>query len=222
VTRRFRLTPRRIAIIVAATLGFGAAAGFAATLTVGSWHLWAGSQTLTKTTCPTLSGTTQSTDTYVVQSTPTSSFGTSTTMLVKAPSGSQDWSFVRFDLSSCAIPTSGGADSATLTLYVQTAPGTSRTLTVTPVLSSWSGTLTWNTAQTLTYGTATTTVVTGTTTGAKTATVTVDVDSLIKNPTANYGWRISDGGSTTATTTFGTSENTTASHRPQLSINYEK
>jgi hypothetical protein len=220
--RRFRLTPRRIAVVVAATLGFGTAAGFAATLTVGSWHLWGGSQTLTKTTCPTLSGTTQSTDTYVVQSTPNSSFGGNSTMLVKSPSGSQDWSFVRFDLSSCAIPTSGGADSATLSLYVQTAPGTSRTLTVTPVLSSWSGTLTWTTAQSLSYGTATNTIVTGTTTGAKTALVTVDVDALIKNPTANYGWRISDGGATTATTTFGTSENTTASHRPQLSINYEK
>ncbi|HXY81140.1 MAG TPA: DNRLRE domain-containing protein [Gaiellaceae bacterium] len=221
--RRFHLTPRRIAFVVAATLGFGTAAGFAATLTVGSWHLWAGSQTLTKATCPTLSGTTSTTDTYVVQATPTTSFGSSTTMLVKSNSGSQDWSFVRFDLSSCGIPTTGGADSATLTLYVTTAPGTSRTLTVTPVLSTWSGTLTWNTAQTLTYGSsATTTIVTGTTTGAKTATVTVDVDSLIKNPSANYGWRISDSGSGNATTTFATAENGTASHQPQLSINYEK
>ena len=90
---------------------------------------------------------------------------------------------------------------------------------MTPVLSSWSGTLTWTPAQTLTYGTTTTTIATGTTTGTKTSMpVTVDVDSLIKNPSANYGWRISDGGTTTATTTFGTSENTTASHRPQLSV----
>lgn len=220
--RRLHLTPRRIAVVVAATLGLGTAAGFAATLAVGSWHIWAGSQTLTKTTCPTLTGTAQSTDTYVVQATPGSSFGGNTTMLVKSNAASQDWSFVRFDLSSCAIPTTGGADTATLTLFVTTAPGSSRTLTVAPVLSTWSGTLTWTQAQSLSYGTPTTTIVTGTTTGAKTATVTVDVDALIKNPSANFGWRISDSGSGNATTTFGTAENGTAARKPQLAINYEK
>ena len=62
--RRLRLTPRRIAVLLAATVGVGAGAAYAASLSVGSWHLWAGSQTLTKATC-TLTGTTQSTDTYV-------------------------------------------------------------------------------------------------------------------------------------------------------------
>jgi len=216
-----RPTPRRVAVLLAATLGACVGTAYAASLSVGTWHLWGGSQTLTKGTC-TLTGTTSTTDTYVAQATPTTSFGGNTTMLVRSNSGSADWAFVRFDLSSCSIPTTGGADSATLTLTVTTAPGSSRTITVTPVLTTWSSTLTWNAAQSLSYGSATTSFATGTTTGAKTATVTVDVDNLIKSSTANFGWRLSDTGSGNATTTFGTSENATAANRPQLVINYEK
>ncbi|HTZ06709.1 MAG TPA: DNRLRE domain-containing protein [Gaiellaceae bacterium] len=218
--RFLRPTPQRIAVLVAATIGVGAGAAYAASLSVGSWHLWAGSQALTKATC-TL-GASATTDTYVAQGSPGTSFGTNTTMLVRSNASSQDWSFIRFDLSSCNIPATGGADSATLTLTVTSAPGNSRTITVTPVLSTWSNTLTWTGAQSLSYGAATTTFATGTTTGTKTATVTVDVDNLIKSSTANFGWRLSDGGSGNQTTTFGTSQNGTAANRPQLVINYEK
>ena len=221
--RRLRLTPRRVAVLLAATVGIGAGVAYAATLTVGSWHLWAGSQTLTKGTC-TLTGTTQTTDTDVVQATPGTANGSGTTMLVKSNAGSADWSFVSFNLSSCAIPTTGGADSATLTLFITTAPATSRTVTLTPVLTTWSNTLTWTTAQALSYGgAATTTITTGTTNNtAKTATVTVDIDALIKNTSANFGWRLSDTGATSATTTFATSDNATSARHPQLVINYEK
>ncbi len=52
--------------------------------------------------------------------------------------------------------------------------------------------------------------------------MTVDVDALIKSSSANFGWRLTDGGSGNATTTFATSENGTANRRPQLVINYEK
>ncbi len=215
------MTLRRLAVLLAATVGIGAGAGFAATLTVGSWHLWAGSQTLTKGSC-TVTGSPSASDTYVSQSSPNSNFGTTTTMLAK-PSNSQDWAFVRFDLSGCSIPTSGGADSATLNLTITTAPNQSRTLTVTPVLTTWdSSTLTWNGAQSLSYGSATTTFTTGTTNNVTVSIpVTVDVDALIKNTSANYGWRISDGGGNGgATTTFATLE--AASNHPQLVINYEK
>jgi hypothetical protein len=217
--RFLRPTPRRIAVLLAATIGIGAGAAYAASLSVGSWHLWAGSQTLTKGTC-TL-GASATTDTYVAQGSPTTSFGSATTMLVRSNSASQDWTFVRFDLSSCNIPTTGGADTATLSLTVTNAPGNTRTITVTPVLSTWSGTLTWNAAQSLTYGSsATTTFATGTTTGTKTATVTVDVDNLIKSSSANFGWRLSDGGSGNQTTTFASSN--ASSGKPQLTVNYEK
>jgi hypothetical protein len=218
--RRLRLTPRRVAVVLAATVGIGAGVAYAATLSVGSWHLWAGSQTLTPGTCTLTPATT---DAGVVQANPNTANGGGTTMLVKSNSGSADWSFVFFNLSSCNIPTTGGANTATLTLFITTAPGTSRTITVTPVLSSWTTSLTWNTAQALTYGSATTTFTTGTTNNtAKTATVTVDVDSLIKNTSANFGWRLSDTGSGNATTTLATSENATSGDRPKLVINYEK
>ncbi|HUJ91073.1 MAG TPA: DNRLRE domain-containing protein [Gaiellaceae bacterium] len=222
--RRLRPTPRRVAVLLAATVGIGAGVAYAASLTVGSWHLWAGSQTLTKGTC-TLTGTTQTSDTYVTQATPNGTNGSSTTMLVRSNSGGVDWSFVSFDLSSCSLPTTGGADTATLTLFITTAPASNRTLSLAPVLTSWSPTtLSWNGAQSLSYGSTTTTITTGTSSNvSKSATVTVDVDALIKNPSASFGWRINDTtGSGNATTTFAASQNGTASRRPQLVINYEK
>jgi hypothetical protein len=211
--------------LLAATVGIGAGAAYAATLSVTSWHLWAGSQTLTKAPC-TLTGTTQSTDTYVNNTSTGTNFGTATTMLVRPNAANQQWSFIAFDLSSCAIPTTGGADTATLKLTITSAPNAGRTLTVSPVLTAWSETgLTWTSAQTLSYGSATTTFATGTTNNATLSIpVTVDVDALIKNPSASFGWRITDGGSqaTGDTSTFATSENTNAGRRPQLVINYEK
>lgn len=209
-----------LALLVLILVGVGV--GAAATLNVGSNHLWAGSQALTKGTC-TLTGTTQSTDTYVDQSRPTNSFGGNTTMLVQPDSGTQKQSLVMFDLSKCptAIPSTGGADTATLSLRITSAPRSSRTLTVTPVTSSWTGTTTWNTAPSV-AGAATTTFATGTSANTVSIAVTVDVDDFIKGNLTNYGWRISDGGSAASqdTTTFATSN--AASNKPTLTINYEK
>ncbi len=217
--RRLRLTPRRVAVVLAATVGISAGVAYAATLSVGSWHLWAGSQTLTKATCTLTPSTT---DTYVTQATPGGANGSATTMLVRSNSGSADWSFVYFDLSTCAIPATGGADTATLTLFITSKPS-GRTITVTPVKSSWSSTLTWTTAQSLSYGGTTTTFATGTTANtAKAVPVTIDVDTQIKSPTGIYGWRLSDSGSGSATTTFASSNNATSADRPKLVINYEK
>lgn len=219
------MTLRRVALLLAATVAIGTAvsfgAAFAATLDVGSDHLWAGTQTLTKSSC-TLTGS-ATTDTYVWQGSASSSYGSGTTLLVQPNSGSQEWTFVQFDLSSCGIPTTGGADSATLKLTITSAPKSSRTLTVTPVLSSWSGSTTWNGAQSLSYGSSpTTTFATGSTSGATVSVpVTVDVDALIKGA-STYGWRISDGGASASrdTTTFASSN--ASSGKPQLVIDYEK
>jgi len=215
---------RRLAILVAATLGVGSATAFAATLNVGSWHVWTGSQTLTKATC-TLTGSASTTDTFVDESR-TGANDTVKTMSVQPNTGARQWTFIRFDLSSCSIPTSGGADTATLKLVVKTVPTGGRTLTVTPVLTTWAGaTIDWIPAQALSYGATTTTFPTGTTNGATLSIpVTIDVDALIKSGTANYGWRITDGGTpaTGDTTLFNSSEATSAAARPQLVINYEK
>jgi hypothetical protein len=217
------MTLKRLAILAAVTLGIGCSAAFAATLGVGSWHVWAGSQTLTKGTC-TLSGTTSTTDTYVDEHLPTSSFGGSTTLTVGPKTNLRTWAFIRFDLSSCNIPSTGGADSATLSLRVITAPNSSQSIDVAPVTATWGDTTTWNGAQSLTFGSNFATITTGTTNNVtKTVTVTADVDSLIRNGSANFGWRLSEAGTNAnVTTIFGSAANATAANQPQLTINYEK
>jgi hypothetical protein len=214
---------RRLAVLFAVTIAASTSTAFAASLNVGSWHIWAGSQTLTKATC-TLSGTSSTTDTYVDENAATSAFGSSTTLNVGPKSGKRTWMFVRFDLSSCSIPATGGAVSATLNLRITTAPASTRTLDVTPVLSTWDGTLTWNGAQALSYGANLATITTGTVSNVtKSVTVTADIDALIKNGGANFGWRISEASSNSnVATTFGSAENGTAANQPQLVVNYEK
>ena len=212
---------RRALLLILATVGIGGSVAYAATLSVGSGHLWAGSQTLTKNTC-TLQGTSSTTDTYVDEQNPTSSFGSSTTLGVSPKSAKRNWTLVRFDLSSCSIPTTGGADSATLNLRITTAPGSSQTLDVSTITSTWSGSTTWNTVPST--GSPFASIATGTTSNVtKSVTVTADVDALIKNGSASYGWLISEASSSTnVTTLFGSSENGTTANQPQLVINYEK
>ena len=215
------MTVRRALLLILATLGVGGSVAYAATLSVGSGHLWAGGQTLTKGTC-TLSGTTSTTDAYVDENSPTSSFGGASTLSVAPKTNKRTWALVRFDLSSCGIPTTGGADSATLTLHITTAPTSSQSLDVSTISGTWSGSTTWNTAPST--GSPFASIATGTTNNVtKSVTVTADVDALIKNSTANYGWLISEASSASnVTTLFGAAENATAANRPQLVINYEK
>jgi hypothetical protein len=212
---------RRALLLILATVGIGGSVAYAATLSVGSGHLWAGGQTLTKGTC-TLQGTTSTTDTYVDENSPTSSFGSATTLSVGPKTNKRTWMLVRFDLSSCGIPTTGGADSATLNLRITTAPTSSQSLDVSTISSSWSGSTTWNTAPST--GSPFASITTGTTSNVtKSVTVTADVDALIKNSSANYGWLISEASSSSnVTTLFGSSENGTSASQPQLVINYEK
>lgn len=212
-------------LLVLLALGVAAAcatAGFAATLSVSSWHLWAGSQALTKSSC-TVAGA--SADTYVNESSPASSYGGGSTLGALADTNSRRWTFLRFDLSSCAIPSSGGADSATLRLYVSNASTRSFTLTLTRVLSAWSNTLSWTGAQSLTYASsATTTASSGTTAGTwVTFTVTADVDDFIQGLATNNGWYVSASGATQNATKdlIQFASSSAASNKPQLVINYE-
>jgi hypothetical protein len=215
---------RRLLILLAATLAVTSSVAYAASLNVSSWHLWAGSQSLTKTTC-TVTGALV--DTYVDQGNATAGFGAGATLSL-IPSGDspkERWVFVKFDLSSCSIPTTGGADSATLSLHLSTAPTTSFNYDLTRVTSTWASTLTWNQAQALTYaGSATTSVAGGTTNNVQiNFPVTVDVDSFIKGG-SNFGWRISDTGAgqnlAKDTATFASTDSGT--NVPTLTINYEK
>jgi hypothetical protein len=215
---------RRLLLLLVVTIAVGSSVAYAASLNVSSWHIWAGSQTLTKATC-TVTGAL--TDTYVDQNAATSSFGAAATLDL-VPSGDapkQQWTFVEFDLSSCNIPSTGGADSATLSLYLSTAPTTSFNYDATRVTSAWAGTLTWNQAQALTYaGSTTASVAGGTTAGVRISwPVTVDVDSFIKGG-SNFGWRISDTGTgqnlVKDTAKFASTDS--GANVPTLTITYEK
>lgn len=209
--RPFRITRLRLlGAAFAATLACTGVA-YAASLGLGSKKLHAWSQTLTKGTCnpPTV------VDTYVSQAAPNTSFGNAPpTLLVSGAAGAQNYTFIRFDLSSCSLPTTAGADVATLTITV-TVAGHDK-ISLFPVTSSWDPTtLTWNGLAGVTVsGTATVTMPINSA-RAFSFTVTGDVDAAIKAG-ALWGWEIQDT-SGTATTVISSTTNP-----PSLSINYEK
>jgi len=214
----FHRTLLGLAIGVIVATGASIGAGHAASLGLGSNQMRAWSQTLTKGTCNQTSTTAD--DTYVQQASPTSTAGgTDTNLTIGGAAGSQDYAFVRFDLSGCSLPTTGGADSAVLTLTVTTK--SNDTISVFPVYSAWSSsTLNWNGLGGLTIGAAATTTFVPSSPGAVTVPVTVDVDTAIK---AGYfwGWELRDT-SGTAISAVGSSENNASGKRPSMTLSYEK
>jgi hypothetical protein len=211
---------RRTVILLVALTVLGAGIAYAATLTVGSAHLWTGSQTLTRSSCTVTPATT---DTFVNEANTSQTNGTVKTLDVIGDTPSRKYSFVQFDLSSCAIPATGGADSATLSLYMTNAPAGSLTLSASRVTSSWSNSTTW--ASQPTTATATDSKASGTATGVWiTFTVTSDVDAFIKGVSSNFGWRITEGGSLQGASKdlLQFSSSNAASNQPKLVVNYEK
>jgi len=209
---------RALIVLVVLTVA-GAGIAYAATLNVASAHLWAGSQTLTKSSC-TLA---PSIDTFVNEASTSQTNGSGATLDVIPDSGSRKYSFVEFDLSSCGVPSSGGADSATLSIYLANAPKGSLTVSASRVTSSWSNSTNWTTQPTAAG--ATDSKATGTTNGVwLTFTVTADVDDFIKGISSNFGWRLTESGTLQNATKdlaqFSSADAT--SNKPQLVINYEK
>jgi hypothetical protein len=214
---RFRLTPLRLAAaILIASFAF-AGVGYAASLGLGSDKLYAWGQTLTKGTCNQTSSTAD--DTYVQQGLPNSTTGgTATTLTISPAAGAQDYGFIRFNLSGCSLPTTAGADLATLSLYV-TSNGND-TISLYPVYSSWSSsTLAWNGLGGLTIGSSATTSFSANSSGPVTVPVTADVDAAIKAGTL-WGWELR-ATSGAATIAVGASENPSAMKRPSLALSYE-
>lgn len=210
---------KRALILLAALTVAGAGIAYAATLNVGSTHLWGGTQTLTKSSC-TLS---PSLDTFVNEASTSQTNGTAATLDVIPDTGSRKYSYVQFDMSSCSIPTTGGADSATLSVYVANAPKGPLTLSASRVTSAWSNATTWTTQPTT--AAATDSKATGTTNGVVISfTVTADVDAFIKGTSSNYGWRLTESGTLQNATKdlAQLSSGDAAVNKPQLVINYEK
>lgn len=216
--RRFRPTPLRLATAIVLASFASAGVAYAATLGLSSNKLHAWSQSLTKGACNQTSSTAD--DTYVQQASPTSTAGaTATTLTIKPTSGSQDYAFLRFNLSGCGLPTTGGADSAVLTVRVTTSG--SDTISVFPVTTSWSSsTLNWNGLSGLSVGPTATGTFSASSTGNKTVTVTADVDTAIKAG-ALWGWELRATAGT-ATVAIGAAENATSANRPSMTLSDEK
>jgi hypothetical protein len=208
----------RLTVLVVVGVLTSAGIGYAASLGLSSKMLHVWSQTLTKGTCNQTSSTAD--DTYVQQASPNSiTGGTDTTLTIGGAAGSQDYAFIRFDLTGCSLPTTAGADSAVLTLTVTSK--SNDTISVFPVYSSWSsGTLTWNTLGGVTIGSTATTTFVPSSTGALTVPVTADVDTAIKAGTL-WGWELRDT-SGTNTAAVGSADNNAAGKRPSMTLSYEK
>jgi len=215
---RLTIISRRLAIAIVVATGASIGVGYAASLGLGSNQLHAWRQTLTKGTCNQTSATAD--DTYVQQAFPTSTAGgTATTLTISPTALAQDYAFIRFDLSGCSLPTTAGADTATLTVFVTT--NGNDTISLFPVYSSWSSsTLTWNGVSGLTIGSTATTSFSASSNGSATVTVTADVDSAIKAGTL-WGWELR-ATSGTAIVGIGASENASSMKRPSMTLSYEK
>lgn len=216
--RRLRITRLRLVAAVAAGLLASVGVAYAASLGLTSNKLFAWGQTLTKGTCNQTSTTAD--DTYVQQASPTSTAGgTATTLTISPITGSQDYAFIRFNLSGCSLPTTAGADSAVLTVYVNSSGAD--TISLFPVYSTWSSsTLNWNGVSGLTIGSTATTSFSAGSTGAVNVTVTADVDAAIKAGTL-WGWELRATSGTSAVA-LGASENANSAKRPSMTLSYEK
>ncbi|HLX31424.1 MAG TPA: DNRLRE domain-containing protein [Gaiellaceae bacterium] len=218
--RRFRLTPLRLAAAVVAGSVACTGVAYAASLGIASSGLYAWSQALTKGSCNQTS-TTES-DTFVQQSNGTKTNAGQQQLSITGGTTGQQFAFIRFDLSGCSLPTTAGADSAVLTLYVTNAK--SHTISFYPVYSSWSpATLNWNGVSGLTIAATATASFTPTTNNtAYTIPVTGDVDAAIKAGTL-WGWELKDTTSGGAQTTqIAGAAISQAAERPSMTLSYEK
>ena len=216
--RSLKIIPRRFTIAIVVVISTSLSVAYAASLGLSSNQLHAWSQTLTKGTCNQTSATAD--DTYVQQAASTStSGGADTNLTIGGVAGSQDYAFIRFNLSGCSLSTTAGADSAVLTVRVTTAGND--TISLFPVTSTWnSSTLNWNGVSGLTIGSTATGTFSASTTGSKTVTVTADVDAAIKAGTL-WGWELK-ATSGTAIVAVGAVENGTSTNRPSMTLSYEK
>lgn len=209
--------------VFSATVGFAAAVGLtSSSLTVATVATTVPVQTCTPAVTD---------DTYAQQNSSNSNFGSATSVVVRSERLNRNKrAYIRFDISSCGIPSTARVKSATLSLVVTDAPGAARTHDVHRIAAAspmWTeGTLTWNTAASdLTIAaSATASAAIGTSVGETISwSLASDVQSFVSGANANLGWRIADGteGSRTAyEAMFSSSEHGTVAQRPVLRIEW--
>lgn len=159
-------------------------------------------------------------DSYVRAGSPTLNYGTISPINVYASTSDARRIYVEFNTS--AIPAGATITSANLSLYLSSAPSSTRNHGVHRVTSaSWTETgITWNNQPTVSA--ATSTIATGTTSNVwKTWDVTVDVRGFVNGSYSNYGWSVRDVSELdSALTSYYSREYGTAGLRPQLNISY--
>jgi hypothetical protein len=228
-TRRRSRPPRWrwFLAIVSASLLLGGGVGVAASLGIKSTKI----STFTVVAPVPIStcSLTPSADSYVDQATlqQGTNFGGVTPLQVESSQSlgivsTNKRSFVKFDLSSCSIPAVAAVQSATLSVFLSTAPTQNRTWNIARVTAAWTeGAITWSNQP---ASTSTTSVTTGTTFNVTLqATVTSNVQSFVSGSLTNNGWRFSDAVEDSATVRNGqisSREFATVSQRPTLVVNY--
>ena len=153
-----------------------------------------------------------------------SNFGSSPDLRVQSSTLGNRRSFVRFDLSSCAIPATARVTGATVSLYLSQAPGSSRTYEIRRLTSSWVEATVTFANQPATAGAATSTTGTGIASGVTLSwPVDSDAQAFVAGTAMNNGWRIIDsaeGALLAVDSTFGARERATTSERPKLVLTY--
>jgi hypothetical protein len=211
--RGFPLTPLRLATaIVLGSLSF-AGVGYAASLGLASTKLHTWSQTLSKGTCAP-----SESDAEIDAASPNTNFGNQSVETVQSKNSGNSYVLIGFNptASPCSLPTTAGADSATLTITVASTFKGPDTISAYPITSLWSAsTVTWNTMPL--YGPTPDFSFSGV--GTFTFTVTAALDAGIKSG-AFYGWMLIDTtGTNNATTTIA---GYSSGQAPSIALNYEK
>jgi len=172
-------------------------------------------------------------DSYVLQNNPDANGGDNQNLIVQSRNGGRNRRvFIRFDLS--IIPVGASVNTATLRLYMHSAPAAARTYRVHRVLNNWiergTGQITWNNQPSVAGdgdpAQETSSATTGTADGVWVEwDVTVDVQAFVSGVAVNYGWRIADGNESQSWTRyrgqFYSSEYSNGAVRPQLYIDYD-
>lgn len=211
--------------IVGASLLLGSGVGIAASFGITSTNL----TTFTIVAAVPISTCTltPSADSYVDQATlqQNTNFGGVTPVQVESSRtlvNTNKRSFVTFDLASCSIPSVAVVQSATLSVFLSSAPTQNRTWNINLVTAAWTeNVITWSNQP---ASTSSTSVATGTTSNVTLqATVTANVQSFVSGSLTNNGWRFSDSvenSSTVRNGQFRSREFGTVAERPTLVVDY--
>jgi hypothetical protein len=206
--------------------GVGFAAGLA--ITPQALTIFTSADMVPVTTCTRSAAA----DTYAHEDSAGTNFGTETTLHVRSgvrrvllltfPDNKR--SFVRFDLASCSIPSSSRVVSAQLSLFLSTAPSSSRTYQADRVTQAWTETdLDWNNQPTV-AASATASSSTGTAGNVTIGwNVRSDIATFVAGTATNNGWRLKDlteGADPARESRFNSREHATPTERPSLVVSY--